>query len=72
MYALVDNHSVLPEDRLLICLIARCQQDNSVISHQREPSEDRMHVAATSGKGEAAESEPSVVIEPKKAHNAPG
>lgn len=71
MYALVDNRFILPEDVLFICLISRHQQDNSVISHQRKPSEDRMDVATTRGKGESAEGEPSVMIKPKEAYNAP-
>ena len=71
MYALIDNRLVLLEDVPLICLVARHQQDNSVITHQREPGKDRMHIATTRGKGKSAEGEPSVMVEPKEAYNAP-
>jgi hypothetical protein len=40
MYALVNNCLVLLEDVLLICLVARHQQDDSVVSHQRKASKD--------------------------------
>ena len=71
MYALIDNRPVLFEDVPLICLVARHQQDNSVITHQCEPGKDRMHIATTRGKGEGAEGEPSVMVEPKEAYYAP-
>ena len=67
----MDNSLILLEDVLLISLVTRHEQDDSIVSHQGESSKDGVYIAAIRRNGQRSEGELSVMIEPEEADNAP-